>query len=92
MLSPGKRGIGQESPRPRVNHIRLDDEKQLEDIYEFGKKLGSGSFGTVHLATHKSTNGTWAIKSVEKEKVSHCYVSSYDYTMRFIGYDSIQTR
>jgi len=34
--------------------------------YIMGKPLGSGSFGTVRVATHKATNQTRAIKIIKK--------------------------
>ncbi|XP_029318421.1 serine/threonine-protein kinase 33 [Cottoperca gobio] len=44
--------------------IRLEDDADLREIYEFGKKLGQGSFGVVYEATHIETQTKWAIKEV----------------------------
>lgn len=49
-------------------HTRIEDERQIEDIYEFGKVLGKGSFGVVKEATNKATGRRWAVKAVNKEK------------------------
>lgn len=37
--------------------------------YTFGKMLGRGNFAKVHLAWRKTDNNTFAIKTVEKDKV-----------------------
>ena len=52
-----------------IRHTRIEDERQIEDIYEFGNVLGKGSFGVVTEATNKTTGEKWAIKAVNKEKV-----------------------
>ena len=54
-----------------IPHTRIEDERQIEDIYEFGEVLGIGSFGVVKEATNKATGSRWAIKAVNKEKVWH---------------------
>ncbi len=36
--------------------------------YSFGNKLGNGSFGSVRIATHKSSGQTRAIKIIKKEE------------------------
>lgn len=51
-----------------IRHTRIEDERQIEDIYEFGNVLGKGSFGVVTEATNKTTGEKWAIKAVNKEK------------------------
>ena len=62
-----------------IPHTRIEDEKQIEDIYEFGEVLGKGSFGVVTEAVNKATGHRWAIKAVNKEKVRHilggCFVN-----------------
>lgn len=52
-----------------VPHTRLEDEKEIEQIYEFKKELGRGSFGRVYEALCRKTGTKWAIKAVNKEKV-----------------------
>ncbi|XP_074472924.1 serine/threonine-protein kinase 33 isoform X1 [Sebastes fasciatus] len=44
--------------------IRLENDADLREIYEFGRKLGQGSFGVVYEATHIETQTKWAIKEV----------------------------
>lgn len=51
-----------------VPHTRLEDEKEIEQIYEFKKELGRGSFGRVFEALCRKTGTKWAIKAVNKEK------------------------
>uniref|UniRef100_A0AAQ5XQJ0 non-specific serine/threonine protein kinase n=1 Tax=Amphiprion ocellaris TaxID=80972 RepID=A0AAQ5XQJ0_AMPOC len=47
-----------------VLDIRLENDTDLREIYEFGMKLGQGSFGVVYEATHIETQTKWAIKEV----------------------------
>ena len=42
----------------------------FKTIYNLGRKLGQGSFGVVYEATHLDTKKKWAIKKVNREKVS----------------------
>lgn len=51
-----------------IPHTRIEDERQIEDIYEFGEVLGKGSFGVVKEARNRETGCVWAIKAVNKEK------------------------
>lgn len=39
-------------------------------MYQFGRKLGQGSYGAVYEATHIETQTNWAIKEVYKPAVS----------------------
>ena len=65
------RGHKSVSPCPSlVQHIALDDERILTDMYKFGEKLGKGSFGVVWHVTHIGTGEHYACKSINKEKVS----------------------
>ncbi|KAI8487081.1 Serine/threonine-protein kinase 33 [Branchiostoma belcheri] len=52
----------------QVNHTRVEDESSIQEHYDFGPKLGQGSFGIVFEAVHKETGVRWAIKKVNKEK------------------------
>ena len=69
-MASGKSGrtgsAGKASPVP---HTRIEDEQHLEDFYEFGRKLGQGSFGIVREVIHRATGTQWACKVVNKEKV-----------------------
>nr|XP_020465797.1 serine/threonine-protein kinase 33 isoform X1 [Monopterus albus] len=51
----------------RERHVpvkRLESDAEIMEIYQFGKKLGQGSFGVVYEATHIETQTKWAIKEV----------------------------
>ncbi|XP_037548665.1 serine/threonine-protein kinase 33 [Nematolebias whitei] len=50
----------------KVPTIRLKDDADLKEIYQFGRKLGQGSYGAVYEATHIETQTNWAIKEVYK--------------------------
>lgn len=68
-MSQYSRKDGSATNSRTIPHTRIEDERQIEDIYEFGEVLGSGSFGVVNEATNKATGCSWAIKAVNKEKV-----------------------
>ncbi|XP_058484622.1 serine/threonine-protein kinase 33 isoform X3 [Solea solea] len=64
-------GFVMDVPSPRTGRyplerdvpvIRLKNDAELREIYEFGKKLGQGSFGVVYETTHIETQTNWAIK------------------------------
>ncbi|XP_029946213.1 serine/threonine-protein kinase 33 [Salarias fasciatus] len=52
------------TPERDVPVNRLENDADLREIYEFGRKLGQGSFGVVYEATHIETQTKWAIKEV----------------------------
>lgn len=56
------------SEHERPPHRRVEDCSVVEDIYKFGKQLGTGSFGLVIEATNIKTGKKWAMKKVHKEK------------------------
>lgn len=61
------------SPNERsVRHTRVEDEHQIEESYISGEVLGQGSFGVVREAVQKETGKKFAIKIINKEKVSLC--------------------
>lgn len=60
------RACGTKKP---VNHIRFEDDKDIDDVYEFGVILGQGSFGKVLQAINKATKTKYAVKTINKEKV-----------------------
>ena len=43
--------------------------QDIADIYDMGKKLGEGAFGTVYEATHIQANKACAIKIISKRKL-----------------------
>ncbi|KXJ24669.1 Serine/threonine-protein kinase 33 [Exaiptasia diaphana] len=53
--------------RSAIKHTRIED-KQIEEIYEYGEVLGKGSFGVVKEAKHIESGTRWAIKAINKEK------------------------
>ncbi|KAK9542804.1 hypothetical protein VZT92_000635 [Zoarces viviparus] len=57
---------GRDTPERNVPLIRLENDADLREIYEFGRKLGQGSFGVVYEATHIETQTKWAIKEVSR--------------------------
>ena len=52
-----------------VPHTRIEEENEIEEMYEFRRELGRGSFGRVYEAQCRKTGTKWAIKAVNKEKV-----------------------
>lgn len=49
-----------------VPHTRLEDDKQIEEYYTIGHKLGQGTFGVVREVTHKKTAELLACKTINK--------------------------
>lgn len=68
-MSYSRRDRESVSGRREIPHTRIEDERQIEDSYKFGKELGRGSFGVVKEATHRATGKRLAVKAVNKEKV-----------------------
>ena len=58
------------SAEPRIRHTRLEDEEHIWETYESIKKLGQGAFGKVYQVRNRSTDVHWAMKCVNKDKVS----------------------
>lgn len=54
----------------RKPHTRVDDESEIEKKYSLGEVLGQGSFGVVREVTNRLTGQKFAMKIVNKEKVS----------------------
>lgn len=57
------------STKKPVNHIRFEDDNDIDDVYRFGITLGQGSFGVVVEAENKATKTRYAVKTINKEKV-----------------------
>jgi serine/threonine protein kinase len=51
------------SQHPKVSATSLNDD------FEVGVTLGTGSFGRVRFATHKDTTTQWAVKVLKKSEV-----------------------
>uniref|UniRef100_A0A1A8KPN7 Serine/threonine kinase 33 n=1 Tax=Nothobranchius kuhntae TaxID=321403 RepID=A0A1A8KPN7_NOTKU len=58
--------------------IRLKNDSDLTEKYEFGSKLGQGSFGEVYEATHLETRTKWAIKMVHRPAPGSKMVETVD--------------
>ena len=53
------------------NFKNLKVTDNIKDVFQFSnKELGSGSFGTVIVATMKQTNVKCALKSIKKESLN----------------------
>eukprot|EP00587_Corethron_hystrix_P009519 CAMPEP_0113318496 /NCGR_PEP_ID=MMETSP0010_2-20120614/13042_1 /TAXON_ID=216773 ORGANISM="Corethron hystrix, Strain 308" /NCGR_SAMPLE_ID=MMETSP0010_2 /ASSEMBLY_ACC=CAM_ASM_000155 /LENGTH=355 /DNA_ID=CAMNT_0000175811 /DNA_START=27 /DNA_END=1094 /DNA_ORIENTATION=- /assembly_acc=CAM_ASM_000155 len=44
--------------------------KLMKEAYSTGEVIGSGAFSTVHRVTHRSSNGTYAMKCVIRSKLT----------------------
>ena len=55
-----------------VGHKRVIDESEIEKNYAFGEVLGQGAFGIVKEVTNRQTHEQYAMKIVQKDKVSIC--------------------
>lgn len=49
----------------------IQNLRDLEDEYEIGDKLGSGSYGIVKSCLHKTTGQERAVKIIEKKKIKN---------------------
>ncbi len=65
----GRQGSGNAEKSSPIPHTRIDDEEQLQEIYEITSVLGEGSFGVVRQVRHRETRERLACKAVNKEKV-----------------------
>lgn len=63
----GRKGSG---PDRAVPHSRIEEESFIWKQYEPGELIGQGTFGKVFKVKHISTGIYWAMKVVNKEKVS----------------------
>lgn len=54
----------------QVKHTRLDNDAEFEQHFQYGAQLGKGSFGTVTEAICVTTGNKFAVKVINKEKVS----------------------
>lgn len=42
---------------------------RVEQVYDFGKVLGKGTFSTVRACQHKKDKTSWAVKIIDKKAV-----------------------
>ena len=58
-------------PKVNTDNVlgKLPNAKVVDQDYELGKVLGKGAFGTVRLATNRSTGDKLACKSIAKAKL-----------------------
>ena len=54
----------------KSNFRNLKETEDIKALYEFKKKLGSGSYGTVYQAINKVTKEHRAVKVIVKERES----------------------
>ncbi len=57
------------SHKRTISHTRVENEEEINEIFNFGRQLGQGSFGKVVEAINRATNSKFAVKSINKEKV-----------------------
>ena len=79
MASSAKTNNKPGSAERPVPHTRIENETMFEEKYEFGRKLGQGSFGVVYEVKNKATAKRWACKAIYKEKVWAAPVMYYMY-------------
>lgn len=63
-----------------VNHLRINDASDVKYLFNFGEKLGKGSFGVVLKVQEKSTEKVWAMKILNRNKASLLFIL----LMRFV--------
>lgn len=52
-----------------VERIRVEDESEIDKLFQMGEVLGRGAFGVVKEATNRETKEKFAMKIVPKDKV-----------------------
>lgn len=65
-------GCGSEEEREewRQRLVQAAKTRKVEEYYEFKEKLGTGKFSEVYMAVEMSSNLQWAVKVVEKKRLS----------------------
>jgi serine/threonine protein kinase len=58
------------SPTADIPHVMTDDETYLHECYEFGEKLGEGSFGIVYVVQHRQTSKRYACKTIISRQIA----------------------
>lgn len=65
-----------------VERTRVEDESDVDRIYQFGEVLGKGAFGVVKEVTSRETGEKYAVKIVPKNKVSSVCNSRLEVRLR----------
>ena len=56
-----------------IERIRVEDESDVERIYQIGEVLGRGAFGVVKEVTNRESGEKHAMKIIPKNKVGNLY-------------------
>ncbi|GAU36736.1 hypothetical protein TSUD_318350 [Trifolium subterraneum] len=67
---------------PKTTQVIPYATKDLHEVYTLGTKLGQGQFATTYLCIHNTTGGTYACKSIPKNKL--LFKEDYDDVWREI--------
>lgn len=67
--SPGKTGVADKGRQWK--RLLGKDTPDFSSLYDLGKVLGRGQFGTTRIAVEKATKAKYAVKSISKRKMSH---------------------
>ena len=54
----------------QTESTHASDAQDVTSLYDLGKVLGRGQFGTTRMAVEKSTGKTYACKSISKRKLT----------------------
>ncbi|XP_020084244.1 calcium-dependent protein kinase 26 [Ananas comosus] len=54
---------------PNTNYVLGHKTPNIRELYELGRKLGQGQFGTTYLCTEIATGNEYACKSISKRKL-----------------------
>eukprot|EP00794_Sanderia_malayensis_P012963 gene12963-14296_t len=65
---------GRASIKRNINHTRVENDDEINEIFQFGRQLGQGSFGKVIEAVNSTTKTKFAVKSINKEKAGSAAV------------------
>mmetsp|Transcript_17314 Transcript_17314/g.70259 ORF Transcript_17314/g.70259 Transcript_17314/m.70259 type:complete len:175 (+) Transcript_17314:80-604(+) len=68
-MNVGKMPKNQYKPKKYAITVLDKHTETIYEVYDFGKLLGEGSFGTCYLGTHKRTQQNVAIKTISKGKI-----------------------
>ncbi|KAK3731837.1 hypothetical protein QZH41_020198 [Actinostola sp. cb2023] len=66
---PKSRGSKDFSHEQEIEYGRVTDKK-VEEVYDIGRKIGDGNFAVVRQCTSKSSKKDFALKIIDKRKIS----------------------